>query len=188
MRMWIGTIVAAFIAMSCTEAAAQSWSADAVAQQCTSEGAFGQTFGARRANGRTGRSAQQFAEFDRTVTPPTTYEPFDHFEVKFSPLSHVIVQVTAFVTFGNEAEAVSAYADLVAAYERGGRFGFQSEDAILRDGAPEGIVFKTEAEDAALSAMVARSGRTLYVLCSHGRLTTQAFQEAFEQFDRRHRQ
>ncbi|WP_395645771.1 hypothetical protein [Terricaulis sp.] len=184
MRAIIWTLAAA-AALFSAEASAQNWDADTVAQQCTMEGAFGQTFGARRANGRTGRSPHPLADFDRTVRPPESYPPFDSFEVKFSPRSGVITQVTGMATFADEGDAIGAYDALVAAYARGGRFAFQSEDGIIRQDGPSGISFKTEEHHPQLNALVARAGRTVYLLCAHGPLQDQAFREAFEQFNRR---
>lgn len=186
MRFFIG-VITALAALICVEATAQTWSADVVAQQCTTEGAFGQTFGALRANGRTGRVNRQFSDFDRTVTPPAAYSPFNYFEVKFTPHSHVIAQISAHARFGDEAEAERAYAALVDAFARGGRFAFQNEDTIVLPGGPEGISFKTEDYQARLTATVARGGRTVYLVCADGPLTTQGFEEAFSELDRRTR-
>lgn len=187
MRALIWVLAALLLAAQPEAHAQQTWSADEVAQHCTMEGAFGQTFGERRANGRTGVVNRQFGEHDRTVRPPTAYPPFTAFEIKLTPLTRLITQVTARARFESDAEAEDAYQQIVAAYDRGNRFPFQNEDMILLQEAPAGITFKTEDYEAALSATVARAGRTVYLVCAHGPLSAQGFREAFDQFDRNRR-
>jgi hypothetical protein len=182
MRVWLAAI-SVLAVIVCAEATAQTWSADVVARQCTSEGAFGQRFGAR-ANGRTGRLPPPLSQYDRSVAPPVRFEPFDRFEVKVTPRESLVAQITAMATFRSEAEALSAYTALVAAYNRGGRFPFQHEELIVRPGGPEGVAFATEEADARLTAVVARSGRTIYLLCADDPMLDQFFDEAFGRTER----
>lgn len=187
MRILLGALAALLLAAQLEAHAQQTWSADEVAQHCMMEGAFGQTFGERRANGRTGGVNREFGQHDRTVRPPTAYPPFTAFEIKFTPSTRLISQVTARARFESDAEAEAAYQQIIAAYASGNRFPFQVEDMILLQEAPEGITFKTEEYEAALTATVALAGRTLYLVCAHGPLTAQGFEEAFAQFDRNRR-
>jgi hypothetical protein len=184
MRFRLSTIMVVVAMLLVPNAHAQSWSADAVAQHCTIERAFGQRFG-ERARGRTTSNQHPLVgEISQSYTPRDAYEPFDRFEVKLTPRSRRVVQITAVANFASENEAQQAYTALSDAYTRGGRFPFQSPDRLVRQGEPEGISFKTEEQNARLVATVALSGRELYLVCADYELIAQGLDEAFGRTDR----
>jgi hypothetical protein len=152
------------------------WDATAIAErQCTAEGAFGQRFRERTRGG----SRQGLTEFNRILTRPDPFPPFQHLEVTITPRSRLIQDIAARATFPDARSASDAYQALVAAYEANGRLPYRSEDRLMTGTA--GIVFSSDSPGSSTGyyAFVGLNGRELRISCSDMGLLRQSFDEAF---------
>lgn len=155
----LGAAIAMAIALAWSgAAAAQSASGAQIANQCTTEGAFGQTFGAQSVNG----TPTMRLSNSQMVDLPASFAPFVDAEVVFTIRSRRIHTITGMARFANEGEASAAFDAAVDALEADERFSTSEQEY------EDSVAFYTTGPDAltGLKADISVSGREITYFCT----------------------
>lgn len=166
----IGAAIVIAIALAWSgAAAAQSATGAQIANQCTSVGAFGQTFGAESVNGATTMRLSN----SQMVNLPASFAPFREAEMVFTIRSRRIHTITGMARFDSEAEATAAFDAATEALEADPRFAASEEQY------EDSIAFFTTAPDQStgLKADISVSGREIVYFCTDSALFQQTLNE-----------
>lgn len=166
----LGAAIVATIAWAWSgAAAAQGVSGTQIANQCTAESAFGQTFGAENVNG----AATIRLSNSQMVNLPATFAPFREAEVVFTIRSRRIHTITGMARFDSEAAAAAAFDAAVEVLEADPRFAASEEEY------EDSIAFYTTAPDqpTGLKADISVSGREIVYFCTDSALFRQTLNE-----------
>jgi hypothetical protein len=110
-----------------------------VAAYCSSEIAFGQSFGESRVE-REGRSLNHLGN-RRAFSPRDTFLPFSEFEAGFTPTSRRLHSAQGSLRVASREDARSVFETIVATLSDDARF--QSREISEPDVSPSGVVWRT---------------------------------------------